>query len=142
MEPYHYWLIAAILLTILEIFTATFSVFCFAIGCIFAVISALCGLNFNWQVLSLIIGTVLGFVLVRPFALKFLNKKKNIATNADALIGRIAVVSETIEASKGTGRVMVDGDDWKAITSDNEIIEKGDKVKIVGRDSIILTVKK
>jgi membrane protein implicated in regulation of membrane protease activity len=142
MEPYHYWLIAAILLTILEIFTATFSVFCFAIGCVFAVIAALCGLDLNWQVLSLIIGTVLGFVLVRPFALKFLNRKKDIATNADALMGRIAIVSETIETSKGTGRVMVDGDDWKAITLDDELIEKGEKVKIVGRNSIILTVKK
>lgn len=142
MEPYHFWLIAAIVLIIAEIFTATFAVMCFAIGCLFAVGADLLGWGINMQILTMVIGTVLSFVLVRPFALKYLNRKKEVPSNADALIGRIAVVSETIDAKAGTGRVAIDGDDWKAYSNDGSTIEKGERVEIISRESIILTVKK
>ena len=62
-------------------------------------------------------------------------------TNADALLGRKAIVSERIDAAQHTGRVAVDGDDWKAVSSDGAVIEKGTEVTIVKMDSIILTVK-
>lgn len=142
MEPYHFWLIAAIVLIIVEIFTATFAVLCFAIGCLFAVGADLLGWSINIQILVMVVGTVLSFVLVRPVALKYLNRKKEVVSNADALIGRIATVSEKIDFNAGTGRVAVDGDDWKAYSNDGAVIEKGEKVEIVNRDSIILTVKK
>ena len=48
--------------------------------------------------------------------------------------------SETIEA-EGYGRVAIDGDDWKAVSANGGRIEKGDNVKVVGRDSIIITVE-
>jgi len=61
-------------------------------------------------------------------------------TNADAIVGRIGVVSERIDAEQHTGRVAIDGDDWKAVSKDGVTIEKGKSVKIVKLDSIILTV--
>ena len=69
-------------------------------------------------------------------------KSKDVKTNADALIGRKAVVSERIDASQHTGRVAVDGDDWKAVSADGTVFEKGETVEIVKLDSIIVTVKK
>ena len=62
------------------------------------------------------------------------------ATNADALIGRQAIVSEDIKPVVG-GRVKVDGDDWKAVTADGKSIEAGKVVKILKLDSVILTVE-
>ena len=50
------------------------------------------------------------------------------------------MVSETIQAG-GFGRVQIDGDDWKAQSPDDDAIEKGMKVKVIGRDSIILNVE-
>jgi membrane protein implicated in regulation of membrane protease activity len=72
---------------------------------------------------------------------KYLHKNADErVSNADALMGRIGRVSETIEA-EGYGRVAIDGDDWKAVSANGGRIEKGANVKVVGRDSIIITVE-
>ena len=59
-------------------------------------------------------------------------------SGVQALIGREAIVAETIDAQKGTGRVIIDGDDWKAVS--DMVIDKGQKVIVKSIDSIILTV--
>ena len=51
-------------------------------------------------------------------------------------------MSERIDAGQHTGRVAIDGDDWKAVSEDGSVIEKGTPVVIVKMDSIIVTVKK
>jgi len=137
---YVIWLIAACVLIILEITTSGFAIICFAIGAIFAAIVAACGLSINWQLGTMILFTFLSFLLVRPIALRYLNKKKDeILTNTDALIGQIGNVTETIN---GYGRVSVGGDDWKAVSNDESIIEKGTKVRVIARESLIITVEK
>ena len=144
MEYYQIWLIAAIVLVIIELLTAGFGVICFAIGALFSAIAAFLGMdNLVWQLLVFAVASVLSFVFLRPVMLRLLDKKtKEVKTNADALIGKIAVVSETIDPSTNRGRVAVDGDDWKAVSADGSMINKGEKVEVVSRDSIILTVKK
>ena len=85
--------------------------------------------------------TLLAFVLVRPVVLKlFHNKSKEVLTNIDALVGKMAIVSEEIKPVVG-GRVKVDGDDWKAVTADGSPVEVGKVVLILKVDSVILTVK-
>jgi membrane protein implicated in regulation of membrane protease activity len=60
---------------------------------------------------------------------------------ADALLGQVGEVSQCI-VKGGYGRVKLDGDDWKAeAPSALEDIAEGAKVKIVGRESIILKVE-
>jgi membrane protein implicated in regulation of membrane protease activity len=61
-------------------------------------------------------------------------------SNIDALIGRVGTVIESIEPD-GSGYVKVDGDEWKAVSNSTELIYKGQKVEIIGRESIIVTVK-
>lgn len=88
------------------------------------------------------VSSLIAFIFLRPFLKKLVDKSiKHTATNTEALIGRIAVVSETIDYNNNTGRVSVDGDDWKAVSVDNSIIEKGNRVKILKVESVILTVK-
>ena len=142
MQPYQIWLIAAIVLIIFEICSATFGAICFAIGAGFSALAAGLGANLTWQIVIFAIVSMLTFIFLRPFMMKFLDRKsKDVKTNADALVGRKAIVSERIDASQHTGRVAVDGDDWKAVTADGSIIEKGVEVEIVKLDSIIITVK-
>ena len=143
MQLYQIWLIIAILLVIFEICSATFGAICFAIGAGFSALAAGLGLNLTWQIIIFAVVSLLIFIFLRPFMLKFLDRKsKDVKTNADALLGRTAVVSERIDATQHTGRVAVDGDDWKAISADGSTIEKGTEVEIIKMDSIILTVKK
>lgn len=142
MQPYQIWLIAAIVLIIFEICSATFGAICFAIGAGFSALAAGLGANLTWQIIIFAVASMLIFIFLRPFMMKFLDRKsKDVKTNADALVGRKAVVSERIDAAQHTGRIAVDGDDWKAVTADGSIIEKGVEVEIVKLDSIILTVK-
>ncbi len=139
MDAYVYWLVAALILVVVEMFTAGFAVICFALGCAAAAVAALCGATFNVQLAVAIVMTIAGFVLVRPFVMKYIQRKCNVPMNADALIGRIGTVSETIDPLTGTGRVAIDGDDWKAVSS--QVIPRGTHVRIIGRESIILTVE-
>ena len=142
MQPYQIWLIAAIVLIIFEICSATFGAICFAIGAGFSALAAGLGANLTWQIIIFAVASMLIFIFLRHFMMKFLDRKsKDVKTNADALVGRKAVVSERIDAAQHTGRVAVDGDDWKAVTADGSVIEKGVEVEIVKLDSIILTVK-
>ena len=141
MEPWHIWLILALLCIILEIFTPGFAVACLSIGAVGSSIAALCGCTFKLQLITFIITTLLAFFLVRPVVLKlFHSKSKTVATNTDALIGKIAVVSEDIAPITG-GRVKIDGDDWKAVTVDGRSLEKGKPVRITQVNSVILTVE-
>lgn len=142
MPAYQIWLIIAIVLVIIEICTAAFGSICFAIGAAFSAIAAGLGAGLTWQIVIFAVVSLLTFIFLRPFMLKFMDRKsKDVKTNADALVGRKAIVSERIDATQHTGRVAVDGDDWKAVSENGETIEKGASVEIVNRDSIILSVK-
>ena len=142
MDVYQIWLVVAIVLVILEIMTAGFGVICFAIGAVFSALVAGLGGSITWQIVVFAVVSLLTFVFLRPVVIRFLDKKsKDVKTNADAVIGRKGVVSERIDSTQHTGRVAIDGDDWKAISEDGSVIEKGAEVKIVKMDSIILTVK-
>lgn len=143
MDIYYLWLIAALVLVIVEICTASFGSICFAVGAGLSALVAYLGGGFAWQLLVFAIVSLLAFVFLRPIVLRFLDRNsKDVKTNADALIGRKALVSETIDHVAHTGRVAVDGDDWKAVAEDESVIEKGETVTVVSRESIILTVKK
>lgn len=141
MEVWHYWAIAALLLVVGEILTSGFALICLAIGAVAGAIAAATGAILEYQLVWFIAGTIISFLAVRPL-LKRIAKVDEIATNADALIGRVGVVSEEINPAANTGRVAIDGDDWKAESQKDEVIEKGTRVVVVSRESIILTVKK
>ena len=143
MEIYQYWLIAAFVLVIIEICTAAFGSICFAFGAGFSALTAYLGGGYVWQLIVFAAVSLLTFIFLRPVIIRLLERNsKDVKTNVDALIGRKAVVSETIDHAAHTGRVAVDGDDWKAVSEDKTVIEKGEDVTIVGRESLIVTVRK
>ena len=59
----------------------------------------------------------------------------------DALLGRRAVVTETIHPGK-LGRARIDGDNWQVRTPhDDSLVERGKEVVVIAYDSIILTAE-
>ncbi len=139
---WHFWIIAAVLLFIVEIFTPTFLTASLAIGCIASGIVSYFGFDIKIQLIAFSIGTLTSFFGVRPFMLKFAHKKSgNVKTNVDALVGKVGRVDVTIDHSQNQGRVIVEGDDWKAETENNEVIRAGEKVEVLKVNSTTLIVK-
>ena len=143
MEVWHYWVIIALVFVIVEMFTTGFAVMCISFGCLFGALASVLDWEFKWQLLAFAVGTALAFLTVRPLVYKFFYKKgQEIKTNVDALVGRMAIVTERIEGQLHPGRVKLDGDDWKAVSLDKEPIEVGEAVEITAINSVIVTVKK
>lgn len=93
------------------------------------------------QVLVFVIFSCLCVFCVRPLVVKYLHTdRRNRRSNADALLGREGVVIEPITAEK-PGYVKIDGDEWRAVSKDGSNIDKGTIVKVVARESIVVTVE-
>ncbi|MBP3441020.1 MAG: NfeD family protein [Tidjanibacter sp.] len=140
MEIWHIWAIVATLFVIGEMLTAGFALICFAVGAVGGAIGAAAGASLEWQLGIFALATLVAFLAVRPL-LRRLSAKDEVPTNADALIGRTAKVTECIEVG-GRGRVAIDGDIWQAESSEQSDILEGEKVEIISRESIILTVRR
>ena len=141
-EFWHIWLIIALICFIMEIFIPSFVLFNFGIGALAGSLVAGLELSIEWQIIAFSVGTLLSFFTIRPAMKKFAYQQSdNTLTNVQAMIGRQAKVIETINSENNHGRVMLDGDEWKAKSLTNEQIPANSVVEIVQIDSIILTVK-
>ncbi|MBP3834756.1 NfeD family protein [Prevotella sp. Rep29] len=136
------WVLASIICLLLELTSGDLFILCFSIGALCSAVAAALGVGWVLQILIFAFFTLLSIFFVRPVALRWLHRNEdNRLSNADALMGRVGTVSETIEEG-GYGRVAIDGDDWKAVALDGQSIGQGERVTVVGRESIILTVEK
>ena len=136
------WVLASIICLLLELTSGDLFILCFSIGALCSAVAAALGVGWVLQILICAFFTLLSIFFVRPVALRWLHRNEdNRLSNADALMGRVGTVSETIEEG-GYGRVAIDGDDWKAVALDGQSIGQGERVTVVGRESIILTVEK
>ena len=135
------WGVLALICLVLELTSGGFYLMCFAFGCAASAICASFGLGFVGQIIVFAVSTTATLFFVRPIMVRMMKSrdKEDVRTNADAIIGRTAIVSEEIKAG-GFGRVALDGDDWKATATTD--IAKGEQVEIISRESIILTVNK
>ena len=131
-----------ILFFIIEVFTPGFIVACLGLGSLVAAITAYMGYNIDAQFISFSVSTLISLFLIRPLLYKKGEKQDKIKTNTEALIGRVGSVSETIDNSSKNGRVIIDGDQWKALSQNNQIIELNAQVEVISIDSTIITVKK
>lgn len=134
------WTIISVACLTLEVCSGDFYITCFAIGALCSVAATLLGSPVWLQVLVFAAGSTLSIRLLRPRILASLERRADKrVSNADALQGRTAEVTQTIVAG-GYGRVKIDGDDWKAESDYPTDIPKGCRVTVVGRESIILKV--
>ena len=133
------WLIVSFVCLIVELSSGDFYFVCFALGALISIIFAAFDAPFIAQLLAWVISSVLCLVFVRPSLVRRLHNKAERKSNADALIGRQAKVTEVIPAD-GYGYVQIDGDLWRAVSADNAEITVGTIVKVIERNSIILTV--
>ena len=135
------WAVIAVLCLILELTAGDFFIICFSIGGLFAAVVAALGGGFYLQLVIFAVFTLISLFWVRPFAKRYLRKGEDSrVSNADALMDRQGRVVETVKAD-GFGRVQIDGDIWKAVTNESADIPEGTNVRVVGRESTIITVE-
>ena len=137
-----FWLAAMVILVIIEIVTMGLYTIWFAGGSLIAFFVSLMG--FNWWVqlgTCLVVSGVLLF-FTRPAVQKRLNKER-VKTNVDSLIGEKARVLEVIDNIAGTGRAVVNGQEWMARSTDDEIVFPKDTVVTIAEISgVKIIVKK
>ncbi len=138
------WLVGAVLLLIAEMFTSGFWLACVAIGCAAAGVVGL--LPFTGpvaQILTFAGASLLSMGALRPaLTRRFLPSGATaLRTGPEALIGKTGYVTERIAPGHRTGRVIVEGEDWRGMSSDNSILEPGTRVMVLQVDGTTLTVE-
>ncbi|NLT58248.1 MAG: NfeD family protein [Clostridiales bacterium] len=134
-----YWLIALVVLLLIEAVTFGLTTIWFAFGCFLAMLCALLKLQFWVQFVVFLVGSVAAILLMRPLAVKWLKLGKE-RTNADRLIGEIGLVTQAIDNLTGTGLVHIEGQTWTARSDDGEPIEEGAQVMAVRISGVKLFV--
>ncbi len=135
------WIFFAVIFIIAEIFTAGFFIFWFGIGAAVAGILALLGAGNLWQWTAFIVISAVLVIISRRFADKFTTKQPD-GIGADRFAGRVGIVIEKIDNDKNTGRIRLDKEEWRAESSNDEIINVNSKVKIVKIQGVHAIVEK
>ena len=122
-----YWLIAFVILVVIEAATLALTTVWFAGGAIAAFLLSLTGAGTNAQ---LSVFAVVSFVLLfftRPWAVRHVNRHAT-RTNADSLVGRQARVTQEINNVLGTGSAVVNGQEWTARSEKDDAVHPPDAV--------------
>src|ERR1700747_315541 len=143
MHEWQVWLAAALLLCVAKMIAPGFWLLSVAVGSIAAGVVSLVLPGAVAPALTFAAGTLLSLVGVRPFLLRHLNPAgREIRTNVDALAGKVGIVSARIDPATGKGRVLVDGEDWRAAALMDAPLEPGTRVMVVRVEGTTLYVDK
>lgn len=134
------WIGFAVFMLICEAFTSQLVSIWFFIGGVTAAISCIFTDNILIQSVVFIAVSFICLIATRPLVKK-IRKNKIEHTNADALVGRIAIVTVDIVNTKGEGQVNVDGKIWSAKSFDDREIKSGANVKVVAIEGVKLLVE-
>ncbi|MDD5350576.1 MAG: NfeD family protein [Chthoniobacteraceae bacterium] len=137
----HLWLVLAVVLFIGEVFSPTFVLMCFGLGCCCSALASAVGFSLEGQVLAFALGVALSFFAVRPVLLRFFSHPDpDRRTNAEALVGKPGVVLEAVGAFKA-GRVRVGSEDWRALPADHGEFAPEDRVTVSRIEGSTLYIK-
>ena len=129
------WLIAFIVLIIIEAVTLNLTTIWFAVG-------ALLGLGFALQFTIFVIISLILLFFTKPLAQKYASKHF-VKTNVEELVGHTAKVTSTINNAEGYGSAILNGMEWTAVSADDSvIIEPGEQVIVKEIRGVKLIVEK
>ncbi len=132
-----FWLVLFVVLALFELATVNLVSIWFSLGALITTFVSLATDNVMVHLAVFTISSILLLLLTKPFVKK-LKKRDVIPTNLDRVIGKVGVVTETIEKDD-IGEVKVLGKKWSAY-SDKEIKENS-KVKVLSINGVKLKVE-
>ncbi|GMA26267.1 membrane protein [Luteimicrobium album] len=126
-----WWIGAALLFAVVEVVTLSFVLIMFAGGALVAAVANALGWPFWVQVVVFgVVSTILLLTFRRWLVLRFHRSTPRTLTNADALVGREAVVLAPV--SESGGRVKLSGEVWTARVPRGALeLPTGDHVRVV-----------
>ncbi len=142
MGLWSFWLILGAGFLVAELLTMSTTCLYVGTGALAAMVAALLGGDWIVTILAFVVFTTLLYATTyrwRHRLIKALHKgAEHGATGMDALIGRTGVVFEAPDCL----RMRIDGDIWQVRPSKHGApILPGEEVRVVGYDSIILSVE-
>lgn len=130
VDPWVLWLIAAVVLGIVEVTTLSLVAGFFAGGALAAAAVDALGGPMLLQVVAFVVTSLALIGAVRPVVTRHLTQSPQIRTGVAALIGRSAQVLERIDADHG--QVKLSGEVWTARPYDPSlVIEPGATVEVM-----------
>lgn len=139
MQYYIIWAVLFVVLCVIEANTANLMTIWFAAGALITLIATAFGVPPAWQFWIFVISSIILLTATRPLVKKKF-AIKNEKTNADRVIGKTAIVRESITPDKFSGTVTVGGQVWSAVSSDGSVIEEGEEVVIEAIEGVKLIV--
>ncbi|MGH1565562.1 NfeD family protein [Mumia sp. DW29H23] len=137
--PWFVWLVLAVLLGVAEAVTLTFALGLLAVAALVAAVVAGMGGSMLAQLLAFAVTGAATLLVVRPVARRHLRQPPIVRDGSDALVGRVAVVTEEVTALRGL--VRVSGEEWSARAfEENEVIPAGAKVDVIQIDGATAVV--
>lgn len=140
MIPSAIWLIVLVVLVTGEAITVGLTFIWFAVGALGGLVVAVLGGPIWLQVVAFLALSAVTLVLVRPAAAKLLTPGIS-PTNADRVIGQIALVTEQIDNIAETGQVKLFGQVWSARSETGEIISAQNRVRILRIEGVKVFVR-
>ena len=142
MQMSVFWLIAMVVLLVIEAVVPGLISIWFALGALAALISALFHAPIWLQIVWFVAVSVIALVLTRPLVRKYVNGRITPA-NADMVIGKDAVVTEAIDNLHARGAVLLDGKTWTArMDREDENAQTGETVRVLRIEGVKLIVEK
>ena len=135
------WLVVLIVSIGVEVATLGLTSIWFAGGAVVAVIVAAVHGPVWLQILLFFAVSLLLLFFTRPIAVRYFNRDR-VRTNVESMIGRQAIVVSEIDNMQGIGQVTVNGMEWSARSTINELkIAVGHVVVIRAVDGVKLIVE-
>lgn len=136
------WIIVGLGLCLLEIFTPSFFVSLFGVAAIITGVAEKLGLSQQGQWILFIVLCLILIIFVRKYLVRFLDQQPSQMANVGGLVGKQALVTKEIQRDSLKGRVRIEGEDWIAITEEDEIFPSESHVTIKGISGTKLIVGK
>ncbi len=127
------WIAVAIVFAVAEVLTVAFFALFVTVAALGAAVAAALGLDILWQAIVFFVLAVVGLLGGRPPLMRYLRRRRApaLASGAQVMIGRTALVTDAISDAHQPGHVQIMGERWPAISADGSPIKAGQQVLVL-----------
>ena len=134
------WIGFAVVMAICEAFTTQLVSLWFVLGSVSAAITSIFTKSIPIQSAVFLIVSLVALLVTRPLVKKLKQKRGNVSTNADRLIGKTGVLLRDIEDIDNVGQAKVEGEIW-TVKSEKAPLSKDEKIKVLSIEGVKLIVE-
>ena len=134
------WIGFAVIMAICEAFTTQLVSLWFVLGSVSAAIVSIFTKSIPIQSAVFLVVSLVALLVTRPLVKKLKQKRGNISTNSDRLIGKTGVILKEITDIHNVGQAKVEGE-ILTVKSETAPILKDKKIKVLSIEGVKLIVE-